>query len=450
MTISPPPVAPAPGPPELTAPGPPRARRLRRLYRLALPLGLALALIAGTMIAHAIEEPDRSDPAYLSPTSAAGTDATRLAELLRARNIAVRIERRTSDALTAAWAGRGEVTLFIPAPEFVHHEYLWMLRYSPAGTRVVLVEPNSRVLKHAVPTLGAANQRWTTAVTAPGSDCALTGAGPAAVARTRYAQVDDSEAVSEAVSCYDGGLVRQDFQRVEFVAVGSADPFRADRIGEHDNARVATDLLSARPNVVWLDLHEMEPAPQRADTSDGTGTVVPSWAPTDEPPPPDEGSDEEPPGAAPSDSPSPYPPWLFWSVLALLLAVVLLALARGRRLGAPVSEPLPIQVRGAETAIGRSRLYQRAKARGPALETLRLSARRRLATALGLPVSTTRDQLLPALVAHTGEDASQLSDILYGPDPTTDDELHLRTTELLLLVHQVTAAPTPVKENPGD
>jgi hypothetical protein len=70
-----------------------------------------------------------------------------------------------------------------------------------------------------------------------------------------------------------------------------------------------------------------------------------------------------------------------WSRLALgwaLVVGVLLALWRGRRLGAPVVEPLPVIVRSAEIVEGHGRLYERAQARERVASILRSAAARRL------------------------------------------------------------------------
>jgi hypothetical protein len=74
-----------------------------------------------------------------------------------------------------------------------------------------------------------------------------------------------------------------------------------------------------------------------------------------------------------------------FGVVQLLVALGVLALWRGRRLGPVVEEPLPVVVRAAETVEGRSRLYRKAGARDVAAEALRRAAVRRLGTALGLP-----------------------------------------------------------------
>jgi len=418
----------------------------RRWLRILLPLGIVLALIGVTITLHELAEPDTSEAHYLSPQQSGRlpTSGEQLADLLRAKGVTIKRETRTSDALMATWALKGRATLFIPTPEFVHPDYLWMLRHSPNSTRVVLVEPNARQVHEAVPVLGVGNTRWATRVASPG-DCPLTTAGPAGVVRTQYGALKDVE--EKPRICYDNGLVSVSFRSVEFVLAGSADPFRTDRLSEHDNATLAVDLLSARPNLIWLDLHAMDPKPKTySEEYPGAGPPLPSLQPGNERDRPDasprpRSSFSQPPGreiSAPDEGerPNPFPEWLLPLFLMLLLAAIALAFARGRRLGAPVTEPLPIDVRGAETALGRSKLYRRARARGAALETLRVDARQRLAAAL--KTGTGREQLLDALAARTGHPRDWLETVLFGPEPEDDSELQTRTTELLRLVQQVT------------
>ncbi len=418
--------------------------RKRRYYRLWLPMALVLVLVFGTVLVRWLSEPDYSDKHYLSPTTAGVTSGAKLAELLRAKGISIQQHTRSSDALSAAWGMGGKVTFFVPAPEFMHPDYLWMLRSSPAGTRVVLVEPGSSELTEALPPLGVAGRRWATSVTAAGAQCTLTDAKRVSTTRSRYGLWSNARETAEF--CYEHGLAALTFSGVEFVVAGSPDPFRSDRIGEHNNAEFAVDLLSARPAVIWLDLHGDERKPKTGTEEFGEGRPFPSLGPGSERerddasprPRPSMPPRSQPPVAAPVEPPSPFPTWLFPLSLMLFLAALALALARGRRLGGPVAEPLPIEVRGAETAIGRGNLYRRAKARGVALETLRFEARQRLAVTLGLPRHSSRQSLLEALAARLGDDEALLADILYGPEPETDEELEARTRELLLLVEQVT------------
>ena len=71
-------------------------------------------------------------------------------------------------------------------------------------------------------------------------------------------------------------------------------------------------------------------------------------------------------------------------MLQLCLAVVLVALWRGRRVGPLVAEDLPVVVRASETVEGRGRLYRSRRARDRAAEALRTAALQRMLPRLGL------------------------------------------------------------------
>ena len=66
------------------------------------------------------------------------------------------------------------------------------------------------------------------------------------------------------------------------------------------------------------------------------------------------------------------------------VAVVLLAVVRGRRLGRLVREPLPVVVRAIETTESRGRLYRRAGDRERAAAVLRAGTAQRLTARLAL------------------------------------------------------------------
>ncbi len=427
-------------------------KKRRRWHRIAIPFIILILLNIAVFVPHWLAEPDSSDAHYLSPTVAGETSAQKLAETLQGKGITVRRETKTSDALTAFWSMGGKATLFVPAPEHVNPTYLWMLRQSPAGSRIVMVEPGDAELAQAVPRAAAAQRRWATAVTSAGPECKLTTAKRAAVTRTRYTEWLSPEDELIGKYCFEQGLVSLSFNGIEFVLAGSDDPFRGDRLSENDNAQLATDLLSARPTLIWLDLHAAEPNPltYSEQSPPPNGKPIPSLAPgreverPDASPRPKQSTTYSPrprqtaDGTATMEAPSPFPNWLVPLFVMLALAALALAIARGRRLGAPLTEPLPIEVKGAETAIGRSRLYRRAKARGAALDTLRLEARRRIGQTLGLPPQPDREVLLDALAARLGRPREQLADILFGPSPENDAELESRTIELLQLVEHVT------------
>ena len=412
------------------------------------------------MIAYQVESPDQADPAFLSPFSEADVGGSRLAKILTDRE-GVSVERVThsSDALVSAY--RGDATLFLPTPSLMHPYYLRMLKLLPASTTVVLVAPGSRELALGRLPVGVSDQRLATEVAAPGCGAdAAAAAGRAGVLRVIYTKSDGPYA-HDLYRCYGGSLVGVRHFATELALVGASDPFRNDRIGEFGNARLAARLLSTKRRVVWLDLHRPEPRPglitdpsatagAGAPASLGPGTPDPDFPiagtrdPGDQPQ-----RDRDNATGGPDDAQAPpnplwsaFPPWSWATIVLLLAAALLLAFARGRRLGGPVAEPLPVAVPAAETVRGRGRLYQRAKARTPAITTLRAAARERLTHLLDLPPDTTDAVLADAVAARAGVPAADVLTVLTGPvagddvaDP--DAELVRYATALDTLVHTV-------------
>lgn len=429
----------------------------RRWHRAMIPLAVAAALLVGTAIAYETEQPDPADAAFLSPVRDEDIGARRLADLVRGRGVAVQRDTRITDALLAAAESDG-ATLLIPAPTMVHREYLRVLHLLPAGTRVVLIEPQAAALRQGRLPVTPGPRRLATAVRPPsaGAACDQPFEAAAAVTRQRYGPVG-TEAV-EQDRCFDDGLVVLRRNGVELVLVGSSDPFRNDRIGEHGNAAVAVELLTSRPQLIWLDQHEVEPPPVDPSAGGPPG-IDPTRRPdregeSGEGSSGDDGSGGDGSGRGQSgrgdragsgsgdDNPlaRAAPPW-FWALLAqLALAALLVALWRARRLGPPVAEPLPVTVRSAETVRGRGRLYQRARARGPALDILRAAARTRLSALLRLPPDAGPGELVAAVAAQTGRAPDEVEALLTGPPPENDEDLVRMASELDALMHGLTAA----------
>jgi hypothetical protein len=132
------------------------------------------------------------------------------------------------------------------------------------------------------------------------------------------------------------------------------------------------------------------------------------------------------PGSAASgrSTPSILPDWVLPAALQLLLAGLLLALWRGRRLGPPVTEPLPVVVRAAEAVEGRSRLYRRAQARDRAAAALRSGALARVVPRLGIDaagaVEPPPEAVVAAVAARSGRRDADVHAVLYGPPPADD------------------------------
>jgi hypothetical protein len=434
---------PRPAAPPVVVPAP---RRRRRWPRLVIPLAVVVLLTIGSIVAYSVQQPDQSDPNYLSPVSHAPVGADRLARLVGQRGVAVERATKTSDALVSAY--RGDATLLIPAPALVHPYYLRMLKLMPASTRIVLVAPSDRTLALGRLPIGVADGRWATAVDPPGCDLpAARAAGRAAVRRERFAH-----AGRELYRCYGGGLVELRWNAASLTVVGASDLFRNDRLDERGNSALAGGLLTGTRRLVWLDVHRPEPrpglvtggAPDRAPPSLGTGGSPDPDFPIPGTPDPDQPSGDQGGGSAsggggggPSLA-SAFPP-AAWAAFTLLLAAgLLLAFARARRLGAPVPEPLPVIVPATETVLGRGRLYARAKARGPALATLQAAARDRLCRLFDLPADAPREALVAATATQAGWDPVTVESVLYAPPPEDDEHLVAAATNLDILLRAVT------------
>ncbi len=411
----------------------------RRWLRLVIPFAVVVAVLAITGITHASQSPDVTDPAYLNPDSGAAFGGRQLADRLRGYGVRVERVTKSSDALVRAY--QGNVTLFVPAPDLVHPFYLRMLKLLPASTRVVLVAPSGRTLQSGLLPAGSLGTRWATAAADP--DCGLPearDAGRAAVAGTRYRVFPGAQ----TVRCYDGALVGVVVGPAQVLVAGASDPFRNNRIGEYHNGVLATGLLRTHETLVWLDLHRREPQPGLVEGGDpvaappslGTaGSPDPDFPIPDAPHCADGGGlGGGGGGAQPNPLWSAFPGWMWLALALLALAGLAVALASARRLGPPVGEPLPVAVPAAETVAGRGRLYQRARARGPALHTLRSAALLRLLSTLDIPPDATNAAVVEALAARTGRAPEEIGTILYGPEPDNDKDLVRAVSELDTLV----------------
>jgi hypothetical protein len=428
----------------------------RRWLRFATPLAVVVGLATMTGVAHVVQQPDPTDASFLSPTSDAGDGARQLADGLASAGVPVTVRRTSAEVLTDARAGE-PVTVFVPAPELVHPSYLEQLASLPSWVRVVMVAPGRDEVTAAGLDIAVLGPRWTATAPQPGCSADFaSAAGPAAVRRWRY----DASAY-QALRCYGDGLVELRTDRAEVTLVGAVDPFRNDRADEHGNRALARGLLTRSPAVVWLDLHEREPAPKDTEPPGEPDQVDPSEDPreqgdggeeqgendpaeepaTDQQDDGQDESDEAAQGGNPvTDSPlaRAFPPAV-WATLALLaLAALALAAASARRLGAPVAEPLPVRVRAAETVRGLGGLYRRAGARSTSLATLQSAARMRLAEHYGLPPDIPADEVAERVAATLGQPVLEVRHTLSGGVEDSDEELARAATTVQNLVRYVT------------
>jgi hypothetical protein len=362
-----------------TAVGPTVGQRWRtgRWVVLALVVVVAVATVGTLLTASRPGAP--MDPKSTSP------DGVRaLVTLLRDRGVEVVEARSVADVEGAARGSQPGDTLIVFAETFrlTDDEQLRRLADLP-GDRL-LVEPASRAREALAPELRSDG----VSSFAPRPNCVLREADRAGDAQLGLAESYRAAGPDLALTrCYDGALVRYTDTGRTITVVGASGFMTNGALLDQGNAALAMNLAGSAPRVIWFLPPEREGAAGTASLSD----LIPDQ--------------------------------VSWVVLQLSLAVVLLAVWQGRRLGPLVPEHLPVVIRASETVEGRGRLYRSRRARDRAADALRTATRARLLPRLGLAAGAQPPAVVQAVAQRTGGTPQDLAHVLYGPAPTTDADL---------------------------
>ncbi|GGK64814.1 membrane protein [Sphaerisporangium melleum] len=385
MTLT---TAPAPAAGTST-PASPTAGGLWRGNRGFVLLGLLVALAA---VLAALLTGTSSGNGRLDPEDTTLNGGKALAQLLRRQG--VQVERVSTVADAGRLDGPG-TTLMVTDTSFLSDEELLRLVSGRSHLLIVGALPGLDRLAPGVTPLSEATPRSREPA------CAL----PAAV-RAGSAHLGGTTFTGPrgSIGCYPGPdgatLVHVPTART-ITVVGDGAFMTNQRLAEDGNAALAMNLAGARPVLVWLV------APDRPRPVPGSGEATLSEL---------------------------LPPGIPWAVAQLVIALLVVALWRGRRLGPVVVERLPVVVRAAETVEGRGRLYRARRARDRASATLRAACAARLVPRLGLPADAAPDEIIAATALRTGQDAVWVRSVMYGPPPADDAGLialagHLDTLE---------------------
>lgn len=290
-------------------------------------------------------------------------------------------------------------TLVVVSPQFLSSDELDTIASTPVDLVVVgarLDEIQGLGLPLAVQPEDGSSLRLP-ACTLP----AATVAGSARLPGGGYTVPDGGQ------GCYpDGdGFALVTFQRSghHVTLLSDGTPLMNSSLAKDGNAALALGLLDANPNVVWLV------PPAIAPLSSGPHRTVPSLLPSR----------------------------LKSAFLQLVIAVIVIAIWRGRRLGRLVPEDLPVVVRQSETVRGRSRLYRRSHSLDTAADALREGTRDRLAHRLGLGPRPLPGALVQAVAARAAQPAAQIEALLYGSTPADDLTLVTLAQALTALEQEV-------------
>jgi hypothetical protein len=241
----------------------------------------------------------------------------------------------------------------------------------------------------------------------------------------------------------------------DVVALGSGTFYENDELASAGNAALALRLFGAHKRLVWF-AESFDPDPSLQNCSGNgcdSGQNFPGPMPTTtitlgggnggSTGGGGGGSGGDGGGGSGASRPtltSLMPSWIWWALLQLLVAVLLVAYWRGRRLGAVVTEKLPVTVRAAETVEGHARLYRRANAHGRAAELLRKATASRLAGFFGVPAARAHADpsiLVAPVAARLNVTEDVVADLLAGQAPQSEAELVLLADHLDQLEQEV-------------
>ncbi|QKG25157.1 DUF4350 domain-containing protein [Actinomadura verrucosospora] len=382
--------------------GEPSARQVAgRRWRSARGVVAALLAMAIIAVILAALRPSGS-PERLDPTSPKKDGSRALAEILKQHGTPVTVARHAAQAVDQSGSG---TVMVVTRSERLTEDDIDRLR--GAQGELLLVQPTSPVLEALAPGVQMGSVSF--ANTAE-PQCSLQAASLAGTVTLGESQTYETS--GNAVGCYQVGRESrlaqvQDGPRTVTV-LGSSTPLTNQHLTEEGNAALMMNLAGARGSVVWL-------APDVPTRGAGAGQE----SLTDL---------------------LPFGVKLFF--LELVIAVVLVALWRGRRLGPVVAEALPVAVRSAETVEGRARLYRASRARDRAADALRSGARERIVPLLGLPRTSAQDpaaarEIVAAVARRTALDEAYVGAALYGPEPVDDAGLIALTSVLDDLERQV-------------
>lgn len=363
-----------------------------RRWRWPVLVALALALAVAATVA--VDRPGSRD--RLAPDNPRPDGARAAAEILAREGVRISTHRTAAGALGAT---PPDGTIFVTAPARLADAQLVALAASPADLVLTDVAfADLTALTDALATTGEGGD----GIRRPAcTDPDALAAGALSSGSGDVRAVDES-----AVVCFppeagaDTGayaVVETSGRRITVLA--NSRPLTNEALADSGNAALVLRMLGRTEALTWY-------LPSSGDDSvEALPGLLPSGA-----------------GAVGA-----------WAVLV----VAVVALWQGRRFGRLVVEPLPVVVPPTESALGRARLYRRARAHAHAAAALRAGTASRLARRLGVPVSAGPDALLAALSRATGRPPADLAPIFFGPAPADDVGLLALTRALDALESEV-------------
>jgi Domain of unknown function (DUF4350) len=373
-----------------TAVGPTVAQRWRGARWVVLAIGVIVGVAVLSAWLTAPQPGGRMDPTSTSPEGARA-----LVTLLRDHGVEV----IAADSVADVERSTRPDTLLVIAETFRLNDDDLLHRLAAVPGDRLLVGPVSRVRDELAPQI-----RGDDATTFGGAEpgCDLREATRAGTVQLGLSDAYQAAGDVPVTRCYDGSLVRYVDDGRTVTVVGSADFMTNSGLLEEGNAALAMNLAGTAPRVIWF-------APQRSEGETQGGESI-------------------------SDL---IPDRVWWIVLQLCVAVALLAVWKGRRIGPLVAERIPVVVRASETVEGRGRLYRSRRAGDRAAEALRTATLQRMTPRLGLSQNAAPPAVAQAVAERCGLNPQAVAHTLFGPPPATDADLVNLAHELDNIERQV-------------
>jgi hypothetical protein len=365
------------------------SQRWRTLRWVLLALVVVIAVAGVSAYLTAPRPGGRMDAESTSPEGAHA-----LVTLLRDNGVDVVVANTIADVEKAARPD----SLLVVAETYQLVDDALMARLAAVPGDRLLVEPVAGTRKSLAPRIRIAH----TSMTGDKPNCDLPEATHAGDVRLGPSETYDSAGDGPLTRCYDGALVRYRDGGRTVTVVGSAEFMVNSGLLKQGNAALAMNLAGARSRLIWY-------APKRVEGEKTGGSDIFDLIPDN----------------------------VTWVVWQLCIVVLLAALWRGRRLGPMVAEKLPVVVRASETVEGRGRLYRSRRARDRAAEALRTAALQRMLPRLGLAVKAAAPEVVTAVSERTTQRPEAVHHILFGPPPSSDDDLLNLARELDDIERQV-------------
>jgi hypothetical protein len=362
------PVTPTGSPPTVT-------ERVRSWWWVLLTLAALCAVAAVSTYLTAPRPGGQMDPASTGPQGAHA-----LVALLRNHGVDVVVADDMAEIEAAARPG---TLLLVAQTQYLTNDTL-LRRLAKIPADLLLVEPTSRA--RAVLAPGIRSSGATVHDSTP--DCTLRAANRAGSVQFGPTNTYAPVAHLAATSCYGGALIRYRDGRRTITLVGNSDFMTNGGLARAGNAALAMNLAGERARLIWY-------APQHVEGESSSSATIFDLIPHN----------------------------VRWMVWQLWLAVTLVALWKGRRIGPLVAEELPVVVRASETVEGRGRLYRSRHARDRAAQALRIATLQRLLPRLGLGAGTSAPSVTIAVAQRSGADPATVGHTLFGPPPATDTDL---------------------------